>query len=765
MNKSIKSSIGIGIFLVCLSIFLPSFAMVKAPEVPLTKAPETSRAMEQAPLTKAPEVAMTLEQALQRIKRHENKAHQLLSCYNNLIPLIQSDDLDKLMYLLEDDLLCGINGNCSNRHVLFIKYMIEALSSHNEKYAEPLLVARARYFFDGLAGKNAALQQNVVKRARMDGFLQDIGRIDDMGAFGKFYGDFLLFTLSCLRSKRVVLPELKNYKKLNREEAPLYLLAQKVLFISKECRVALAECIETLYKSYNPQLSQATLEDKVRRADVSANQLIDKIIAMQRDVRDNKEFEHHNAVEFNFSSILDTVPAECLKKMLFFLAAPFLNPVLSQGIAIKLMTIMPNSAIAVEADNFEGDRRALKSMLMHLITQEKPGKVTNNYRSNLHLFLSTLETLWKGTPIAEWPYTWSAKSMLPILKLRKKSMQSYLDALREQLNDLPMLSRQSQASFKNPVLGQMASGDGVSPAGKRPRPFMSEGASAAVEIPAAFQIPQALQAPKVPQVTQAAQSPPSPSRTLVPVLRTSEGPADGLGEEPGESPSKSRRCSDPNLSSSLPLVESPKSFVTPSPGMQLAKKLTATDPRNMQMSQLKFSQSTSDLRSAELNSSEPKFHASMPDLSSKRKGILVPSRLVPEEDPARMKAKIDYDLKKGILVTPRVYQELVFRLIKKISTEKAELSGLEAQIKVREQGLSADQAGVDLLAKLEKMNKEKEELTQKLAAKTEELSNVFLSFKNLKNELLQSQTRLAELVSENESLKRKLDELEDPTLG
>lgn len=295
----------------------------------------------------------------------------LKSIYANLIPLLSLDDVKKLNYLLAEDLLGSAGVNLIEKHILFIKYVLNVCADTNEKYQSETSSGRLEWWQKRTNDTKNPWTENerdlVMLKKKLDIVLsQPLGPSERERAIFKELNFFLRdILMSYGRTSYDAIPLLTKYQHLSESDTILYETALRVSRLAPAYSRIIRTCVDELYKKCNPRMLDNEIAQELQHHIRNIDSNLERTHRIQYDrARELETYDRFSTVsrygKTDFYDFLRMFSERELTDALYMLSAPQFDVDIARGILLKLAVIASERSAV-------GEHTALKPLLMRVI--------------------------------------------------------------------------------------------------------------------------------------------------------------------------------------------------------------------------------------------------------------------------------------------------------------------------------------------------------------------------------------------------------------
>lgn len=295
----------------------------------------------------------------------------LKSIYANLIPLLSLDDVKKLNYLLGEDLLGSAGVNLIEKHILFIKYVLNVCADTNEKYQSETSAGRLEWWQKRTNDTKNPWTENerdlVMLKKKLDIVLsQPLGPSErERAIFNEFKFFLRDILMSYGRTSYDAIPLLTKYQHLSESDTVLYETALRVSRLAPACSQIIRTCVDELYKKCNPRMLDNEIASELQHHIRNIDSNLERTHRIQYDrARELETYDRFSTVsrygKTDFYDFLRMFSERELTDALYILSAPQFDVDIARGILLKLAVIASERSAV-------GEHTALKPLLMRVI--------------------------------------------------------------------------------------------------------------------------------------------------------------------------------------------------------------------------------------------------------------------------------------------------------------------------------------------------------------------------------------------------------------
>ncbi len=344
----------------------------------------------------------------------------LKSPYAKLIITLSMEDLPDVRYLMQSDLFKIFHNNPS-RHLFFIKAYVDALSANpGNKYTRTKLGQRLAAYEANLKEGTARTPLND-NQEQLDQMLNFQRLFENLGSFKEIVSGMIIDYLGALVvGQRTQLPPLQQYDCLSSRDIALYMFIQKANKLG-EVQYLLIEALTGLYKAIHKDVDDGHILESIRRS-AAALEVWFKQSALYTNHADESRDLRELPEDMPMKNFLGQFSDEGLKRALFLLSQPYINPVVTKGLLIKLFLTQSDGP-----KTLGNERNSLIRRLLYILKRNMPDGLRRQVEEHLSHFCDQL----KGALKSRAP-EWDGISLKSIAPERKQVVYELLKLLYTQ---------------------------------------------------------------------------------------------------------------------------------------------------------------------------------------------------------------------------------------------------------------------------------------------------------------------------------------------
>ena len=332
----------------------------------------------------------------------------LESIYRKIIPLLATEDINRLICLLHTDLLQDKRNY--HKHMLFLTYVIDVIGANaNGKYSLESQITRVNRYKEAISkGYLEPNDQQYLRIcARLDWMLKDVAplplelrehaitKLLTLAAFFVHYTPFI--------------PHINHVAELvDREDLVHYFQRNTCTRIAKMNRDLLLEPILVLLRNYIPQNTAHDAWDKLHST-IARQNLVNKEVLDRLQLRSHLhpsndqivfDGERWNLIDICIAQMLDCISINSLKLLITFLVNPSIQPQLVRYLfVLKFLTFAEFN----EKPSPHDDLPILKEICMRIISCSDSLRLNGEELSSFKAFLHELSSVLtkEGLPAEE----------------------------------------------------------------------------------------------------------------------------------------------------------------------------------------------------------------------------------------------------------------------------------------------------------------------------------------------------------------------------
>lgn len=324
-----------------------------------------------------------------------NSNYGLISIHRKIIPLLTTEDINRLVYILDNDVLYDKRNYY--KHIVFLKYVIEIISANDhDRYSLENQMRRVKRYKDNITKEFLNLNEQAYLRtcAKLDWLLKDIYAPLPPELYS--HADKKLITLaSLLMYDTPFVPQFPQIAgSIDKEDLVHYFQQQACYRLSKMNKSILVEPVVVLLQKYNPKDDWNKLELAINRQSIKNKEFIKRLELRSTLKLANSQAmlsdERWNSIEIYCAQMLNHLPLNTLKLLITFLVNPYIQPQIVRYLfVLKFLTF----AELHEKPFPHEDLPILKEVCMRIMSHKDSIHLNEEEMNSFRLFLNELHAI------------------------------------------------------------------------------------------------------------------------------------------------------------------------------------------------------------------------------------------------------------------------------------------------------------------------------------------------------------------------------------
>ena len=288
----------------------------------------------------------------------------LKSPYCKIFELISEVDLARITHFLNKHLCGGVQANMIERHIIFIKYILNVFHDTNDAYSQKGTSTRLKWVQDVLNTNEPWKESYIhwyIHRRRWDAIFAQSFKPSDRQR--PIFADFKILLRNILvsfeRKSYDALPALTEYQSLSENDRGVYETALRVSRLAPACKDTVRDCVLELYKICNPHMTDSEIAQEIQKQAQEFDHYLENVQVQQYGSL-SPNSQSLNSETSAFYDLLRLFAQKELTDLLYLLSAPQLPVDIARGVLL-------NFAITANGQMDVNEHPALTSLLTILM--------------------------------------------------------------------------------------------------------------------------------------------------------------------------------------------------------------------------------------------------------------------------------------------------------------------------------------------------------------------------------------------------------------